>query len=265
MTKRVIPRLALAATAVALLAAGNASAVVPGVPAIYVDYATDCTFTIQVDGGTSVTATSPPGPALPPGTYQVLVSIPNPSTGFPCGQPAFTLTGPGVNVRAQFVGMELRFEQVVALQPSSTYVAAESTTPTAPQKYFSTSATGSSSSLLGPSTSTSPAGTGSSQSDIVGSAVLQYRGELLATVQPSGRATLTAGDRTVASLSAGRYDLVVRDRAARAGFFLGRRGGKPVAVSGRTFVGERSRMLTLNAGRWVYFSDTGKQIAFTVR
>lgn len=265
MTKRVISRPALVATVVALLAAGNAGAVVPGVPAIYVDYATDCTFTIQVDGGTSVAATSPPGPALPPGTYQVLVSIPNPSTGFPCGQPAFTLTGPGVNVRAQFAGMELRFEQVVTLQPSSTYVAAESTTPTAPQKYFSTSATGVSSSLVGASTSTSAGGTGSSQSDIVGSAVLQYRGEILATVQPSGRVMLTAGDRAVASLSAGRYDLVVRDRAARAGFSLERRGGKPVTVTGRMFVGKRSRMLTLNAGSWTYFSDAGTQRSFTVR
>jgi hypothetical protein len=260
----VISRLLLAFAAIALVTTGNAAAVVPGVPAIYVDYAPDCTFGIQVDGGISVTATSPPGQTLPPGTYQVLVSMPNPSSGFPCGQPAFTLTGPGVSVRAPFVGMELRYEQLVTLQPSSTYVAAESTTPSAPQKYFSTSATGSSSSLLG-STATTAGGSGSSQSDLVGSAVPQYRGTLVGTVLPSGTATLTAGSRAVASLTAGTYDVVVTDKARRAGFSLERRGGKPVAVTSRTFVGKRSRMLTLAAGSWTYFSETGQQVAFTVR
>ena len=95
--------------------------------------------------------------------------------------------------------------------------------------------------------------------------MLQYRGELLATVQPSGRATLTAGDRAVASLSAGRYDLVVRDRAARAGFFLERRGGKPVTVTGRMFVGKRSRMLTLNAGAGRTSRTRESRSSFTVR
>ena len=92
-----------------LVAAGafaqRSSAAIPGIPSIYVNYLSDCTFTLSVDGGISVTGSVPPGPILPPGTYQVLVSMPNPPGGYiPCVTPVFALSGPGVSLTSTFPG-----------------------------------------------------------------------------------------------------------------------------------------------------------------
>src|SRR5437763_17000192 len=95
-------RALLAALAAAAAWSGAAQAVVPGVPAIYVDYAGDCTFSVEiaVNGGVvPVCAASPPGPAVPPGNYQLVLSMANPGSGFPCGQPAVPLTGNGARIR----------------------------------------------------------------------------------------------------------------------------------------------------------------------
>jgi hypothetical protein len=263
---RVSKAAALAAVLVAAAWTGGAGAVVPGVPAIYVYYAGDCTFTVSiaVNGGVvPVTATSAPGASVPPGGYQLVLSMPNPSSGFPCGQPAFTLNGPGVSIRVPFAGVELRYEQLLTLQPSATYVAAEATTPSAPQKFFTTSATGTAGAP--PAATTSGSGTGSSQTDIVGSGLPQVQGTLVATVNAAGRATLEQNGRAVARLSPGRFDIVVTDRTRRAGLFLERRGGKPVTLTTLAFVGKSSHVLDLAAGSWTYFTEAGKPVPFVVR
>jgi hypothetical protein len=102
-----------AATVAAALAAGGASAGVPGIPEIYVTYSQDCTFALSVDGGITVTSSTAPGPTLPPGQYQIVVRMPNPVAGYaPCTAPAFTLAGPGVTSRTQFRGEELTDEHL---------------------------------------------------------------------------------------------------------------------------------------------------------
>jgi hypothetical protein len=234
---------------------------VPGVPAIYVDYQNDCSFTVQI--AVNGTVVQVPGAAVPPGGYQLVLSMPNPSSGFPCGKPVFTLTGPGVSIQVPFAGVELRYEQLLTLQPSSTYTAAESTTPSAPVKPFTTTATGTASAPT--TTTTTGGGSGSTQSDIVGSALTKPAATLLATVDGSGKATLKQYGRTVERLHPGRFDVVVTDRAKRAGFFLERRGGKPVKVTGLGFVGKRSLTVDLSAGSWTYFTDAGKPVSFSVR
>ena len=253
----------------ALLAAGvvvaSASAIVPGIPTIYVEYNPNCTFTLSVDGGTTVTATSPPGPTLPPGGYQIQVLMANPTGGYSCGTPVFTLTGPGVSSTTTFPNESLLDNHVLpALRPSSTYAAEDENAPASTRVYFSTAATGSSASLLSPSTSSSGTAGGSSQGDIVGSAVLPYRGRLAATVASGGRATLTRGGRTVSTLQAGRYDIVVSDLTRTAGFSLEHARDEPVALTGVLYKGRETRRLGLTAGRWKYLS-AGKASAFLVK
>ena len=103
-------------------------AAVPALPAIYVNYNPDCTFTLSVDGG--VTAT--PNATIPPGVYQLLVWLPNPNQGYACGIPTFTFTGPGVSAQTTFAGQQLQATTVLpALQPSSTYVAEDANVPAA--------------------------------------------------------------------------------------------------------------------------------------
>jgi len=236
---------------------------VPGVAEIFVDYGTSCTFTLTVDPATQITSTNPPGQTLPPGNYQVLTSMPNPSGGYPCGQPNFTLTGPGVSVSIPFTGVELHDERMIVLQPSSTYVAQDTTAPDATRRVFTTSATGSSSSLVVTVPSTGSRA-GSTQTDLVGSAIAPYRGELAAAVEKSGMPTLAQRGRAVRTLKAGRYAVAVNDTDPHAGFFVQAGGHRALAVAGVGFVGKRTQRITLTAGTWSYFAAKGTAKRFTV-
>lgn len=236
----------------------------PGVPAIYVDYNQNCTFTMSIDPGTAL----PPGATgltVPPGTYQLLTNMPNPSAGFsPCSKPAFTLTGPGVSALVEFAGVELHDERLLTLQPSSTYTAQDENAPAATRRGFSTSASGSSSSLVGSGTSTSSGSGGEVVGDLVGSAILRYRGKLAATVTTRGKVTLRLGGRAVGSLKAGRYDVVVSDEDARAGFSVQHGKHKAVALTTAGFVGKKTKRLALEAGKWAFFSRAGAPVVLTV-
>jgi hypothetical protein len=103
-------RAVLALVAVAALSAASGSqAAAPGIPAIYVNYSSDCTFTMSVDGGITVAPTA----TIPPGVYQLLVWMPNPNQGYTCGIPTLTFTGPGVSAKTVFAGQELHDQQVL--------------------------------------------------------------------------------------------------------------------------------------------------------
>ena len=115
----------------------------------------------------------------------------------------------------------------------------------------------------GGGTSTGGSG-GATNGDLVGSGVLRYRGKLAATVDAAGKATLKLGGRSVASLKAGRYDIAVDDRTARAGFFVERGVRTPVTVTTVAFVGKRTRRVGLAAGKWTFFTRAGKATVFTV-
>jgi hypothetical protein len=252
-----------AATAfVAVPVAGGAQRSYPGIPSIYVTYNEDCTFSMTADGGFTFTSSSPPGPTLPPGVYQIEVLIPNPSQGYPCGAPEFTLTGPGVDSVTPFPYAATFDDHVLpALKPSSTYVAQDQNAPVATRVYFTTSATGSSSSLLGKTPGQTTSGKGTTEPDIVGSSVAPYRGRLAATVGAAGATTLKLGGREVASLRAGRYDVAVVDSASHAGFLVRKAGHGAVTLTTPGFVGKKTVRLTLTAGQWTYSAGTGRPTA----
>jgi hypothetical protein len=249
--------------AVAAGAIGGARAAVPALPSIYVNYTTTCSFTMTADGGISFTPGS--GPTLPPGTYQVLISMLNLADGYVGCRPRFALSGPGVSSVTEFGGEELHVERVVVLQAASTYVAEDTGTPST-RRVFTTSPSGSSSGLLGTGGGGSQGGNskGTVQRDLVGSAIVPYRGKLLATVGRAGKASLERGGKRVASLKVGRYDIRVDDAAARAGFFVQRRSRKAVTVTTLPFVGRRTERVTLTPGKWTFFSKVGRATEFTV-
>ena len=260
--------LVVAAAAVLLAAAAAATgsrASVPGIPTIHVTYGVNCTFAMTVDGGGSVSSATAPGATLPPGSYELSVRMPNPANGYSgCEAPAFTFSGPGVTTVVEFRGEELVDERLLpALPPSSTYVAEDRNAPAQTRRVFTTAASGSSTSLLG---SGSQSGSTKTfvQPELVGSAVLRYRGRLAATVGPAGKATLRLGGRAVGSLKAGVYDVRVDDAAAKAGFFLHRHGRSAIAVTSRPFVGRRTMRVALTTGRWTFFSRVGPPTAFAV-
>jgi hypothetical protein len=254
-----------ALVAVAAATAVGSPAATPGIPSIYVDYNQNCTFSMSVDPGTQLPPSAAPGVTLPPGTYQLLISMLNPSSGYaPCSTPTFTLTGPGVGTQVAFAGVELHEERLLTFQPSATYVAQDENAPASTRRLIATAASGSTSSLLGSGT-TQSSGTGSVQSsDYVGSAILRYCGKLAATVSPAGKATLKLRGRSVGSLKAGKYDIVVDDRDARDGFSLKHGKQEAVAVTSPGFTGKRTKRMTLGAGKWSFFSKPGATVQFTV-
>ena len=235
----------------------------PGLPALYVDYSQDCTFSLVVDPGTPLAAGAPAA-TLPPGTYQLLLSMPNPSSGYtPCTKPRFTLTGAGVATVIEFAGAELRDERLVTLEPSSTYVAEDANAPATTRRLITTAASGSNSVLL-PAPTPSTATAGEVQTDIVGSARMRYRGKLVAKVSAAGKATLTRAGLPFRSLKAGWYDVTVVDEAARAGFFVQRAARKAAPLTGVAFIGRRTRRIALGAGTWTFLSGVGRATLFTV-
>ena len=239
----------------------------PGIPSIYVTYNDNCTFSMSADGGFTMTSSSPPGPTLPPGVFQILVLMPNPPAGYTCGTPNFSIVGPGVDSVTQFPGQATLVNQILpALQPSSTYVAEDASNPGGTRLDFSTSATGSSSSLVGPAPGTqTTSGTGAVEPDLVGSAIVPYRGELIAKVGAAGAPTLTDRGRRVSSLVAGRYDVTVDDTTSRAGFSLRKAAAaRAIVVTASGFVGKKTRQVTLSAGDWTYFSTSSRPASFVV-
>jgi hypothetical protein len=258
---RPVKRLAILAVAVGATALA-AQAATPGIPAFYVDYQQNCTFTMSVDPGTPLA----PGSAsvtLPPGTYQVLLTMQNPSEGYACVKPVFTLTGAGVSTRIEFPGEATHVEPIVTLQPSSTYVAQDENAPGATRRTLATSASGSSTSLVGAGT-TRTITTGTTQRDVVGSAIPRYRGKLAAVVTKGGGATLRVGGRAVSSVKAGKYDVVVDDEAARSGTFVQHGARKAVPLTGAAFVGKRTKRVLLTPGKWRFFARPGSKVPFTV-
>ena len=239
----------------------------PGIPSIYVTYNDNCTFSMSADGGFTMSSSSPPGPTLPPGVFQILVLMPNPPAGYTCVTPSFSIVGPGVDSVTQFPGQATLVNQILpALQPSSTYVAEDASNPGGTRLYFSTSATGSSSSLVGPAPGTqTTSGSGAVEPDLVGSAIVPYRGDLIAKVGAAGAPTLTDRGRRVSSLVAGRYDVTVDDTTSRAGFSLRKVGAaRAIVVTASGFVGKKTRQVTLSAGGWTYFSTSARPASFVV-
>ena len=240
--------------------AERAKAAAPGLAAIYVDYTADCTFTLTVDPGTSVTASSGSGPTVLPGTYDVLTWMPNPNQGYvPCGIPSFLLTGPGVRATTVFRGQELHDEQIVVLQPGSTYVAVDQYAPAGTRHVFSTADSGAAVAAASPTSGGS--GT-STQPDLIGSES-GVTEKLRCVLTNAGAVSLgTHGDLTTVG-QGGRYLLTIVDRSPTKGLVL-RKGKRTLQLSAARFVGVRTRVVSLSQGTWRLDSGGGPNATIRV-
>ncbi|HEX4518614.1 MAG TPA: hypothetical protein VH063_03435 [Gaiellaceae bacterium] len=256
----------LAVAIVAGSAADNPNPIFSTSVVIHVAYAPDCTFTMTIDGGITVDNSAAPGVSIPPGPYQVAIRTPLPDAPFDttvCIGPVFSLTGPGVNDVPNLAAVNyMGTTQNVTLAPSSTYVAVDANHPLL-QKFVTTSATGSSSSLLPPIPADTASGT-STQPDVVGSGLAPLRGSLRASVSATGAAALEVGKTPARKLRAGRYSFVVVDSSPRRGFFVEKHGRKAVPLAGVRFTGKKTVTLNLTAGAWTFFSQNGHAVPFVV-
>jgi len=264
LVRVVVSVLAVSVAAVALGPGAALSSRLATIPTIYVNYTTDCTFAMSVDGGIEITSPAAPGVVIPPGLYQVVVSQAYAlSPGAPrCAPSTYLLTGPGVSL-SFVVGEGSPYEEATqSFAASSTFVAVVEDQPLV-QLVFTTAATGSSTSLLSPSYAPA-AGAGQVQPGLVGSDVVPDRGTLRATVGTAGKTTLTVHGKSVVSLEAGEYEVAVDDETARAGFAVRKLGRPPLSLTGAAFVGRRTTKIDFTAGTWTYYSKASGARRFVV-
>ncbi len=112
---------------------------------------------------------------------------------------------------------------------------------------FSTSATGSSSSLVTQTPGTA-GGTGQTVPGVVGSAALPFRGTLHVTVPRSGGLRVTADGRPAVRLRPGRYTAVVADDSPRRGLAVRTSKGHETAITSLAFTGRKTVTVSLAAG-----------------
>jgi hypothetical protein len=251
------------ATALALAAAcASASASAAVLPTLYVNYSTNCTFTIVDDSGKQISQ-------IAPGTYQVQLNEPQPliangaasSNGPSCnGLAAFQLTGPGVTLTTSIDngdGVNLFTE---TFQPGSTYTAVDNNQPTVARLVFTTSTSGSPGAPVVPYSSVASGKGTSSNTTVVGQQVktktgvpLVFRGTLDAAVSAAGKPSLRFDGKPVTSLKAGRYTIQVVDSSKQGGFVIQERGQNSITVATVPYVGKRHASVTLSAGQWFFY------------
>ncbi|HEY4346354.1 MAG TPA: hypothetical protein VGM80_02115 [Gaiellaceae bacterium] len=232
-----------------------------------ITYRSDCTLTVSIDGGPSMDSTVPSSATIPPGPYQVSVRTPLPDATWDpsvCSVGRFSFTGPGVSFGAT-LGTDLGPYSATfnpTLAAASTYTIADASHPTAPI-VFQTAASGSSSSLIPAPPASTAKGTGTQQ-ELMGSGIVPYRGALIATVPTTGQPSLDTHGKPLATVKAGRYDIVVKDASPHGGFFVQKAHKQPVAIAGVAFTGKRTVRVNLTVGKWSYYAKSGKPIAFVV-
>jgi hypothetical protein len=260
----------LAAVLAAAAVLVPASSARPSVlPTLYVVYTMNCTFVINDDAGKRVSS-------IAPGTYQIYVETPIvfadiDLTGIfdmtACKSfVQFKLTGPGVSLNTTLQDGDEDKELLNAtFQPNATYTAVDSNQPSVARATFSTTATGSPSSPTGPgSTGTSSGSKGTTQKQLVGSAVVPFRGKLAATVDAAGKLALMMKGKSVGTLKSGLYTFTIVDKSATSGFAIQKLKAGATTLTSVPYKGTHVASINLKAGQWTFFSPGGKKNYFIV-
>jgi hypothetical protein len=256
----------------------------PAFPTIYVVYTMQCTFTIIDDDGKHLTS-------IPPGTYQIEVSTPvmfklvrpggvgvddiapNDFTGCK-GWVQFQVTGPGVDL---FTTLDSGCDAFLLLpaqnfKANATYTFQDLNQPALTRTSLSVASDGNAKApAVNPYTKTS--GKVTQSKDMVGENASPLKGRLTGTLTSGGNVSLTTRPlsgkgKPVLTLHKGRYQFVIQDKSAKSGFVLEQvaEGSKtkPKSLSSAKFVGNTSKGVVLQPGRWMYSSGSGKAFYFLV-
>jgi hypothetical protein len=250
---------ALAAVLLPLLAADVTAADAPG---LYVTFRPGPQrITVTLANGTPVGTTSGAPTVIAPRLYNIFMDDSAAVEG-----PEFDLRGPGVNfVDSMFYGENPSETFTVNFEPSSTYTWRNNEQPGVVFTFATSAGGGASGGGAGGGGATSTTSrTGKPSTDIVGSAILPFRGALDAIVYKSGKLSLTRNGKKVTFLKTGRYTFSVDDESSTHGFSVQVLKGKPQTVTTKAYVGSHDVTLALKPGRWFYFTPAGKQTTFFV-
>jgi hypothetical protein len=259
MSRPVRRAAALVAVLVPLVAADVAGADAPG---LYVTFRPGPQrITLTLANGTPVGTTTGAPTVIAPGLYNLFMDDSAAVEG-----PEFDLRGPGVQfVDSMFYGENPSETFTVTFEPNSTYTWRNNEQP-GTVFTFSTSAGGGTSSggAGGGGATSSTTRTGKPSTDVVGSAVVPFRGALDAIVYKTGKLSLTRNGKKVTFLKTGRYTFSVDDESSAHGFSIQVLKGKPQTVTSRPYVGSHDVTVALKPGRWFYFSPAGGKTTFFV-
>jgi hypothetical protein len=221
-----------------------------------VNFAVDGTVSVSLPDGTPVGTTSGAPTVIPAGYYAVVVLGPGGCTQLPL----FDLKGPGETIVDDMGGGEVTSQTYSAyFMPNSTYTWRTDNVNPAIVHTFVTSAVVGGTPLVSGATvpAASPGTTVPTSQDLVGSAIVPFRGKLTAAVSPTGVLTLLYRGRQVTNLLAGRYTVTITDESATHGFMLEKASRQAVSLTGAGFVGKRSTSIDLTAGHWLALSRSG--------
>ncbi len=256
--RQALRALALAALAAALLALAPAAQGRGATSqSLDVNFSVSGTVSVTLPDGTVVGTTSGAPTVIPAGYYAVVVLGPGGCTQLPL----FDLKGPGESLQDDMSGGEVTSETYNAyLAPNSTYTwRTDNLNPGIVHTFVTSAVVGGT--PLAPSAPATTTVTASpavpSSQDLVGSAIVPYRGKLTGAVSPAGTLTLLYEGREVSSLVAGRYTLTITDRSATHGFMLEKLARPALSLTGAAFVGKRSTSVDLTAGQWLALSRLG--------
>jgi len=204
------------------------------------------------------------GSTIPPGTYQIILNN-NTADDYAVNH-KFHIFGPGVDYSPPAGAVETTFS--VTFQNGGTYTVQDDLDPADHrQTIVATNATPSpATTTSAPSTPTTPSGKTPkpTSSDIVGSEVLPFRGDLDAIVYASGKLSLSRFGKGVSSLKTGRYTFSVDDESKTKGFTLQALHKRAVTITSGHFTGSQDVTVALKPGRWFFYSPGGRKTQFFV-
>jgi hypothetical protein len=218
-------------------------------------------ITVTLASGTPVGTTSGPPTVIPPGLYTVSMDDSAGVTG-----PEFDLRGPGVSLLENMFYGEIQAATFSAVfQPSATYTWRNTEQPSVVFTFATSGDTGTGGSG---STGTTPAVTttrkGTPAPSIVGSGIIPFRGKLAATVDATGKLSLTTKGKAVNTLKTGLYTFTVVDKSAKSGLAIQRVKASAITLTGVAYKGTHVATINLKAGQWTFFSPSGKKNYFIV-
>jgi hypothetical protein len=244
---------ALAAALVALAPAAHAARTAN--PSLRITFTAAGSITVTLPDGTPVGTTGGAPTVIPAGYYTLLFYGP----GECINLPLFELRGPGVNINDDMLGGETDVHTLYAtFAPNTTYTWHSDRSEATVYTFRASSDVVGTQTTTGSSTGSSSSKAKATSQDIVGSAILPFRGTLAGAVSAAGRLSLAYKGRSVSKLEPGRYTVAVNDRSTTNGFLLQKQKHAPVTVTGGMFLGKRSLSVTLTAGRWLVMPSAGK-------
>jgi hypothetical protein len=248
------------------IASALAAALVALAPAAHASRAASLTLRITFTAAGAITVTLPDGTpvgsaggaptVIPAGYYTLLFYGP----GECINLPLFELRGPGVNINDDMLGGETDVHTLYAtFAPNTTYTWHSDRNEAVVFAFRASSdVVGTQTPASGSSSSSSGSQAKATSQDIVGSAILPFRGTLTGAVSAAGGLTLAYKGKSVTSLKAGRYRVAVDDRSSTHGFLLQKPKHAAVSVTGGMFLGKRTLAVTLTAGKWLVMPVAGK-------